>query len=61
VRGYHLKLEFGAYWGFACLPVGSEFVVWDFRWYGALSALWGFLFEEGQAEPWNIGDDSQYK
>jgi hypothetical protein len=27
----HLKLEFGAYLGFACLPVGREFVIWDFR------------------------------
>jgi methylmalonyl-CoA mutase C-terminal domain/subunit len=25
----HLKLEFGAYLGFACLPVGREFVIWD--------------------------------
>jgi hypothetical protein len=26
----HLKLEFGAYLVFACLPVGREFVIWDF-------------------------------
>ncbi len=26
-----MKLEFGAYLGFACLPVGREFVIWDFR------------------------------
>jgi 4-oxalocrotonate tautomerase len=27
----HLKLEFGVYLGFACLPVGREFVIWNFR------------------------------
>jgi len=27
----HLKLEFGAYLKFACLTVGREFVIWDFR------------------------------
>ena len=27
----HLKLEFGAYLRFAFLPVGREFVIWDFR------------------------------
>ena len=27
----HLKLEFGAYLRFACLPVGREFVILDFR------------------------------
>jgi hypothetical protein len=26
----HLGLVFGAYLGFACLPVGREFVIWDF-------------------------------
>jgi len=30
VFGY-LRLEFGAYLGFACLPVGREFVIWDFE------------------------------
>jgi hypothetical protein len=26
-------LEFRAYLGFACLPVGREFVIWDFERY----------------------------
>jgi hypothetical protein len=34
----HLKLKFGIYFGFACLPVGREFVIWDFLRY-ALSAM----------------------
>jgi hypothetical protein len=25
-----LKFELGAYLGFACLPVGREFVIWNF-------------------------------
>jgi len=27
-RFRHLKLKFGIYLGFACLPVGREFVIW---------------------------------
>jgi len=27
----HSKLVIGVYWGFACLPVGREFVIWDLR------------------------------
>jgi hypothetical protein len=34
----HLKLEFGACLGFACLPVGREFFIWDF-WRYALCAM----------------------
>ncbi|MGZ3590330.1 MAG: hypothetical protein ACXU99_06695, partial [Thermodesulfobacteriota bacterium] len=34
----HLELEFGANLGFACLPVGREFVIWDFQ-HDALCAI----------------------
>jgi len=27
----HLELKFEIYLGFACLPVGREFVIWDFK------------------------------
>jgi hypothetical protein len=29
----HLKLELGIYLGFACLPVGREFGIWNFETY----------------------------
>jgi hypothetical protein len=35
----HLKLEFGAYLGFACLPVGREFAIWDFKHLGFIGFL----------------------
>jgi hypothetical protein len=36
----YLRLEFGAYLGFACLPVGREFLIWDFKQGRWLKAIW---------------------